>query len=341
MLLGRGDLILVSKWAVAVERNVFVFVHKEELLHAIFGLFGGVVFITVVKLFLVKVDFLQGFINRNFSEGVAVFVFLVTILEKSSVGSDHQVAFCHDIVVFNENDVVWFLGCAEGRQEIAQRIFLWHFFFLEIVEQEGVELEIRNAFFSIKRQLTKNLPLVNFQFGHTVHKNFVEVVFVHYGVDFDIEARIKSAEFLQLFLQLLKGNSLTIAFPAYSHIGFVIEGINGNSYLGNQVDEGTDVFKMASVGNNGNFEVHFVSHFDDLPKTFLLQNGLATYDIETLLGEEAIFEANAFKIFKYLSDIVWVCPDFLDSIPFRKTVFALVVTRFGDVPVDDDGLDVH
>jgi len=179
------------------------------------------------------------------------------------------------------------------------------------------------------------------EFGKAFNKDLVEVMLAHNRIQLDFDIGINLAKVLNLLAQSVETNGLATAFPPDFHVGFVIHRINGYSDLRNQVREWTEIFEMATIGDDGNFHFVGVGCFYYVPQAFGKHNRLATDNVESDVEDSLTAEMVA-DVHDNLLHVFGIAPDFDRFVPLGKAEVAVIVAGFGDVPVDDDDFfDIH
>jgi hypothetical protein len=179
------------------------------------------------------------------------------------------------------------------------------------------------------------------EFGKAFDKDLVKVMLAHNCIQLDFNIGICFAEVLNLLAQSVETNGLAAAFPSNFHVGLVIQRIDGNANLRNQMRERADVFEMAAVGDDGDFHLIIVRCFHNIPQAFRGHNRLATDDVQAD-SKNTLTAKMLTNVRKYFLHIVRIAPNFNRLVPLGKAEFAVIVTGFGDVPVDDDEFfDIH
>jgi len=215
-----------------------------------------------------------------------------------------------------------------------------HKAFIVVVPEERVELVIANAGISVERPLSQDLPLVDMEFGKTLYENLVEVVLAYNRIQFNLDIGINLAKVLDLLAQSVETDGLSSAFPPNFHVGLMIQRVDGYPDLGNQVREGADIFEVAAVGDDGNIHSVFVCRLYNVPQAFGEHYRLASDNVESDVEDSLTAEMVA-DVHDNLSHVFGIAPDFGRLVPLGEAETAAIVAGFGDVPVDDDCLDVH
>jgi hypothetical protein len=215
-----------------------------------------------------------------------------------------------------------------------------HKAFIVVVPEERVELVIANAGISVERPLSQDFPFVDMEFGKTLYENLVEVVLAYNRIQFNLDIGINLAKVLDLLAQSVETDGLSSAFPPNFHVGLMIQRVDGYPDLGNQVREGADIFEVAAVGDDGDFHLITVRCLHNIPQTFGEHNRLATDNVQAD-SKNTLTAEMLTNVRKYFPYIVRIAPDFGGLVPLGEAKTAAIVAGFGDVPVDDDCLDVH
>ena len=278
--------------------------------------------IAAIELGFVELDVLKSFGERHFRQRAAVAVFGAPVLEKAPVRGNHQVTFGHGIVVL-DGDFATIMMAVE---------------LLVVIADKGIEHEVRNSLVLAKRHLAQNFPLAGLKCKNRIQKLFGEIVLVYDRVHLDFEFRVNLLNILDLILDFFVRKSLAVTGAPYFQIRFVVEGINGNTYLRNHVGDRADDFKMTTVCNHRDFCTAVFCDFHDIPKFVGIHHGFATNDIEAkTLGNHNSGIDIISNAFDDEFGLIRVVPYFALFIPFGKAVLAAEVAGFGDMPVDTHG----
>lgn len=278
--------------------------------------------VTTVKLCLVKLDVLKGLGKRDLCQGATVAVLGAPVLEKASIRGNHQVALRHGVVVF-DGDFATIIMAVK---------------FLVVIADKGIKHKVRNSLVLAKRHLAQNFPLAGLKRKNRIQKLFGEIVLVYDRVHLDFEFRVNLLNILDLILDFFVRKSLAVTGAPYFQIRFVVEGINGNTYLRNHVGDRADDFKMTTVCNHRDFCTAVFCDFHDIPKFVGIHHGFATDDIEAkMIGNHNSGIDIISNAFDDEFGLIRVVPYFALFIPFGKAVLAAEVAGFGDMPVDAHG----
>lgn len=276
----------------------------------------------------VKVYLPKSVFEGRVHQGIAVLVFFVSILEQATAWRNHQIAASHDGVVFHIDVTFLSVACKE--------------FLAVVVLEEGIELLVGDSLTIAKGHLTQNLVLGDTQGSDLVHQGFVKVVLVDYRINLEADPGIQAAQFRELAGNVFEIQGLACALAAYTQIGLMVEGVDGDSHLGQHVGHRVDVFQVAAVG-------------DDRYVGSVLAGGLDGH--AGLLGKEHRFPAHNAQapggctgakilamefrnVFDNRPDIGGIVPDFTLVIPLGIASVATIIASFGNVPVDDErGVD--
>lgn len=215
-----------------------------------------------------------------------------------------------------------------------------HKAFIVVVSEERVELVIADAGIAVERPLAQDFPLIDVEPGKAFNKDFVEIVAADNCIQLDLDIGINLAKVLDFLAESFETDGLAAALPPDFHVGLVIQRIDGYADLRDQVREGADVFEMAAVGDDGNFHSVFVCRLYNIPQAFREHNRLAANNVESDVEDPLTAEMFA-DVHDNLLHVFRIAPDFGGLVPLGEAEAAVVVAGFGDVPVDDDSLDVH
>ena len=206
---------------------------------------------------------------------------------------------------------------------------------LVVIADKGIEHEVRNSLVLAKRHLAQNFPLAGLKRKNRIQKLFGEIVLVYDRVHLDFEFRVNLLNILDLILDFFVRKSLAVTGAPYFQIRFMVEGINGNTYLRNHVGDRADDFKMTTVCNHRDFCTAVFCDFHDIPKFVGIHHGLATDDIEAkTLGNHARGINVVGNALDNMLDLVGILPGFALLAPLGKAVLATIIAGFGNVPID-------